>query len=235
MRLLWRNRTARGCYGFSYTFRPQAYPGDRVTDLALSWETAKSLKDLGELTARWLEGADIEHPCYHGGGPDPETSPLVPDLVELNRSAFVTECSQPGQPMTNGSGQRAFVEGFCREDVARQVAALGLWTDLIVIAFPPEFEEERPIPVTIDNYRPNTWGGRHSSEVFKPYTQACGAEAVEELRSSWTVHVIDPQWGRDRYLWEYLADVVTRRKPTRFDIRPANKDLFGPGCIDFVF
>ena len=78
-----------------------------MTDLALSWKSAQSLKDLGELTARWLEGVDIEHPCYLGGGPDPETSPLVPDLVELNRSAFVTECSQPGRPMTNGSGQRS--------------------------------------------------------------------------------------------------------------------------------
>ena len=126
--------------------------------------------------------------------------------------------------MTNGSGQRAFVEGFCREDVARHVAALGLWTDLIVIAFPPGFEVVRSIPITIDNYRPYLWSGRHSSEVFEPYTRACGAEAVEELRSSWTVHVIDPQWGRDRYLWEHMADVVTRRKPTRFDIRPANKD-----------
>ena len=117
---------------------------------ALSWKSAQSLKDLGELTARWLEGVDIEHPCYLGGGPDPETSPLVPDLVELNRSAFVTECSQPGRPMTNGSGQRAFLEGFCREDVARQVAELGFWTDLIVIAFPPGFEEGRYIPITIN-------------------------------------------------------------------------------------
>ena len=58
-----------------------------------------------------------------------------------------------------------------------------------------------------------------------------GAEAVEELRSSWTVHVIDPQWGRDRYLWEHMADALTRRKPTRFDTRPANEDLLG---IDFA-
>ena len=205
-----------------------------MTDLALSWETAKTLKDLGELTARWLEGADIEHPCYQGGGPDPETSPLVPDLVELNRSEFVTECSQPGQPMTNGSGQRAFVAGFCREDVARHVAALGLWTDLIVIAFPPGFEDGRYIPITIDDYRPYTGGGRHGSDEFKHYTRACGAEAVEELRSSWTVHVIDPQWGRDRYLWEHMADAVTRRKPTRFDTRPADENLFGTDCIDFA-
>ena len=145
-----------------------------MTDLALSWETAKSFKDLGELTARWLEGAEIEHPGYAGGGADPETLPLIPDLVELNRSAFVTGCSQPGQPMTNGSGQRAFVEGFCREDVARHIAALGLWTDLIVIAFPPGFEVARSIPITIDNYRPYLWGGQHGSEVFEPYTQVCG-------------------------------------------------------------
>ena len=202
-----------------------------MTDFALSWESAKTLKDLGELTARWLEGAEIEHPGYAGGGPDPETSPLLPDLVELNRSAFVTDCSQPGQPIIDGSGQRAFVAGFCGKDVARQVAALGLWTDLIVIAFPPGFEEGRYIPITIDDYRPYTWGGRHDSDEFEHYTRACGAEAVEELRRSWTVHVIDPQWGRDRYLWEHMADAITRRKPTRFDITPASEDLLG---IDFA-
>ena len=202
-----------------------------MTNSALSWGTAKSLKDLGELTARWLDGAEIEHPVYAGGGPDPETLPLIPDLVELNRSVFVTDCSQPGQPMTNGSGQRAVVEGFCREDVARQVAALGLWTDLIVLAFPPGFKVARSIPITIDNYQPYTWGGRHDSGEFESYRRACGAEAVEELRSSWMVHVIDPQWGRDRYLWEHRADVVTGRNPTLFDIRPAQDDLIG---TDFV-
>ena len=48
------------------------------------------------------------------------------------------------------------------------------------------------------------------------------------------MHVIDPQWGRGRYLWEYMADAVTRRKPTRFDTRPGNEDLFGADFIDFA-
>ena len=54
-----------------------------MTDFALSWESAKTLKDLGELTARWLEALRLSIPGYAGGDPDPETSPLLPDLVEL--------------------------------------------------------------------------------------------------------------------------------------------------------
>ena len=201
-----------------------------MTDSALSWRTTKSLEDLGELTARWLEGAEAEHPCY-GGGPDTETSLLVADLVALNRSAFVTEFSQPGEPMDDGSGQRAAVSGFCREDVARRIVALGLWTDLIVIAFPPGCEGGHYIPITIDDYRPITWGGRHGLEVFEHYAESCGAGAVDELRSGWTVDVIDPQWGRERYLWEHVANAVTRRKPTRFATRPADEGL----GTDFVW
>ena len=36
---------------------------------------------------------------------------------------------------------------------------------------------------------------------------------------------------RPKYLWEHMADAVTRRKPTSFDIRPANEDLFGTDCM----
>ena len=197
-----------------------------MADLTLSWKTAKSLEDLGELTARWLEGDEAGHPCSAEGPPDTETSLIVADLVALNRSAFVTDCSQPGQPMVDGCGQRAFVTGFCREDVARRVGALGLWTDLIVIAFPPGDEGGRCIPVTIDGYRPYSIGGFHNiNAAFGHYAKSCGAKAVDELRSGWTVEVIDPQWGRDRYLWEHMADAVTRRKPTQFDAKPASEYL----------
>ena len=195
-----------------------------MADLPLSWKTAKSLEDLGELTNRWLESAEAEHPCSEGG-PDTETSLLVADLVALNRSAFVTDFSQPGEPMDDGSGQRAAVSGFCREDVARRVGALGLWTDLIVIAFPPGCEGGHYVPITINGHRPVTWSGRHNLEVFEQYAESCGAEAVDELRNGWTVEIIDPQWGRDRYLWAHMADAVTRRKPTRFDTKPANESL----------
>ena len=69
----------------------------------LSWKTARSLADLGELTARWLEGTEPNHPCCASGA-DEETSPLIVELAALNRAGFVTDFSQPADQLEDGSG-----------------------------------------------------------------------------------------------------------------------------------
>ena len=91
-----------------------------------AWEAARTLADLGELTAQWLEGAIASQPAYTPGcGPDPETAPLIPVLACCNRAGYVTNGSQPGEAGTGYDGawweQRAAVEGFASPAVAERI------------------------------------------------------------------------------------------------------------------
>jgi len=82
------------------------------------WGTARTLTDLGELTAQWLEGKIGSVPgTMPGCGPDEETAELIPVLAACNRAGFVTVVSQPGEePALGYDGQiwtqRAALEGF---------------------------------------------------------------------------------------------------------------------------
>lgn len=79
------------------------------------WKSARTVADLGELMALWLEGAIASRPGYAARyGPDEETEHLVPTLVALCRAGYITTCSQPGCAGTGVDGlwweQRAAVE-----------------------------------------------------------------------------------------------------------------------------
>src|SRR5215471_10091187 len=103
---------------------------------ALVWSTARSLADVGELTARWLLGSVPHHPCQ-AGPPDVETNKIRRSLVRLNRAGWMTDFSQPAEPYHDGCAQRACVSGFCEEQLARTIATLMLSTGLLALAFPP--------------------------------------------------------------------------------------------------
>ncbi|MFE2693644.1 DUF6919 domain-containing protein [Streptomyces mirabilis] len=93
-----------------------------------AWCSARTTSDLGQLTARWLEGDLASQPGYMPNhGPDPETEPLIPVLAAANRAGFVTNASQPGDDdHTHGTHwqQRAAVTGFITD-----TALLGNLTD----------------------------------------------------------------------------------------------------------
>ena len=164
------------------------------------WSTARSLADLGELTALWLLGRVSTHPTQDTS-PDEETTRIRGSLVRLNRRGFVTEFSQPGEKLKDGCAQRAAVSGFCSETVARRLAALTLCSDLIVLAYPPDGLRGYQIPITIDDYHPFTWCGSFDLECGLASFEGLDGEALESLRASWYVVLIDPRWGRERYLW----------------------------------
>lgn len=84
------------------------------------WAQANSLEDLGEATARWLEGRISYHPCY-GGDADPETASLVQHLALYNRGGLVTTFSQPAEtPSPQGFSQRACVEVTHEKNLRRK-------------------------------------------------------------------------------------------------------------------
>jgi hypothetical protein len=185
-----------------------------AADLA-PWTQARTLADLGELTAQWLEGTIPAEPGYCGG-PDPETLPLVPVLAWLNRAGYVTDGSQPGD--TGGSWeQRAAVSGFAAPQTARVVIAAADAAGLIVITDPVTPRRRTRLagrqPVTRIGGRPCTWFGatlpaRHLRDPWTGYG-ICHRDAVDALCQAWQVTVIDPEWGRDSLLWPVLAAAVT--------------------------
>jgi hypothetical protein len=64
------------------------------------WDKARTIADLGELTARWLARDISWNPRYTSKlGPRPpenETTRIVPTLVALNRAGLLTTHSTPG-------------------------------------------------------------------------------------------------------------------------------------------
>jgi hypothetical protein len=75
----------------------------------LLWGQARTLADIGELTAQWLEGRITYLPADLGSAPDSETEALVPVLATVNRMGFVTDFSQPGVSVVESSGPRCVV------------------------------------------------------------------------------------------------------------------------------
>lgn len=184
----------------------------------MNWTKAKSLSDLSELTAQWLLGLVVDHPC-HFGPPDDETKKITQTLVRMNRSGLMTDTSQPGKPFHDGNAQRACFSGFCEEVLAMAVASLTLSTDLIVLVFPPDSGGGYQIPITLEDYHPFTWHGSYDEQVVEPFGQALGIRGINALRMAWYVVVIDPVWGRQRYIWQQVEKVINEGAAP-FDTRP---------------
>jgi hypothetical protein len=196
------------------------------------WLNAKTLVDIGELTAKWITGKIRFYPNYFSESVDEETIPLRSKLAKLNRTGFITDFSQPGIPIDkDGFGQRASVSGYAEENLARQIATLTLHTELIVFIFPPDTDWGCQIPITIDGYRPSTWNGRSfGSQQFEHYQNVISSTALDELALSWVVIVIDPKWGRKSYLWSHLEKSLVRSQYP-FDITPSDSDSLGTNLI----
>ncbi len=182
-------------------------PGD-----ARYWAEARTLGDLGELTARWLEGSVKYQPAWEGARPDAETEPLVPVLVATNRGGFVTHFSQPGGSFDLGQGQeRAAVAGFGTEEMIGRLQDAALGTDLVVLAYPPGGGlNGLQLPIGIMDGVPRTWAGAEMSAtaIEEYYGQDCHPDAVATLRDAWQATLIDPRWGRNDLLWDRLRAAV---------------------------
>lgn len=184
-----------------------------------SWGTAQTLEDLGELTALWLLGEVPECPTQ-GGPPDAETAEIIQALVECNRRGFVTEFSQPGKPLRDGSGQRAAVSGYAPEPLAKKLFAASLHSDLVVLIFQPGAEGGYSIPVTADVFHPYTRVGCFCGELAEEFCRHLGPLATLAVLTAWYVAVIDPSWGRRDYLWHTLLKALREPESERFFAEP---------------
>jgi hypothetical protein len=186
------------------------------SDLA-AWQSARTLADLGELTARWVEGTLASQPGYCGTS-DIEDPAMVPVLARLNRAGFVTVASQAGSDGPGYDGahwqQRAAVQGFAGLEFAMKLGTAARRADLVVIAHDPallrrwRYGYDRSGAVTARAGRERTWFGvqlprRHIRDGWTGYGM-CHRDAVDALCGAWQVTVIDPEWGRADALWRAL-------------------------------
>jgi len=176
------------------------------------WASARTLADLGNLTALWLEGEIASQPAYAAGcGPAPETERLIPVLAACNRAGFVTNCSQPGYWGDGTWDQRAAVEGSATPEVLGRILRETDGTGLIVTAQRASrwcTGYSRAYVVTWCQGRAYTSFGarlsrRHIRDPHVGYG-ICHPAAVSALCSALQVTVIDPQWGRNDLLWPAL-------------------------------
>jgi hypothetical protein len=182
------------------------------------WASARTLADLGELTAQWLEGAIPSVPGYIGG-PDPETGELVPVLAKLNRAGFVTACSQPALDRPGYDGARwqqcAAVEGFTDSpDLVMRIRQGRRAYGLKVIAHDPatlprwRFGWGRQAPVTWRDGEEYTWFGAQIPRCHLRGPEFAGGlccrQGLDAFCSAWQVTVIDPEPGRSDVLWRTL-------------------------------
>jgi len=171
---------------------------------ARHWAQARTLRDLGVLMARWMEGDITYQPGYGAAGPDPETDALIPFLSAANRAGFVTTFSQPGQPAEDGWCQRAAVEGFCDDQLADRLVDGLAGTDLVVLAHFPGCAGEVRVPVTLIGGGAYTWvpNPLDAFDIDQWYGESCRPEALDAMC------VFDPVWGRDDVLWSELRRVM---------------------------
>lgn len=169
-----------------------------------AWKRAKSFQEVCDLMARFIQGKLQYSPLYCSPTVDGETLPLVPYLAGLNQAGFLTTDSQPGMERPDWK-QRAFVDGFALESVARRIARISLFSDLHVVAVPPGYSAGFHTPVIVRDFMPHGWSGFSCFEELEHFADACSVEAMKELGLAWSISVIDLQWGREEHLWRELS------------------------------
>lgn len=172
------------------------------------WQSARTLDDLCELTAMWLEG-ELQQTPGHLGPPMPETAEITAELIAANRAGFLTWGSQPGEDWDLGWCQRAAVTGFVPESriiaVRRALNIRGLW---FIEAKAPRRRTDSgsAMVVTFGPDGPVTgFGHRIASKDLRWELGICHPDAVAQVCDAWQVTVIDPAPGRNDRLWPALA------------------------------
>ena len=180
------------------------------------WAGARTLLDLGHLTAAWLEGTIQSQPGYQPRyGPDDETLPFVQVLATANRAGYLTGFSQPGLlDLGTYGGQRAAVEGV--------IADTALLNRLVDAAC------DRGLEVVLNDLRdaqiPYGPGMVATVQDGEPYTRVGRALSIQDLDVLWhgfpvardivaaarQVTLVDPDFGPSTRLWEVLAEAAVQ-------------------------
>ncbi|MFB7211049.1 DUF6919 domain-containing protein [Streptomyces sp. NPDC056255] len=185
------------------------------------WRSARTVADLGDLMALWLEGELGSRPGYQPRhGPDAETRPWTGVLPAANRAGYLTTGSQPGLSGQGADGkvwqQRAAVEGF----IADRALLLTLIDEAqnagidVRLHSLPDTWGSNAITVTTRDGKPSTqFGTALSSDDLHFMWRGCAPEAVGAIAEACYVTVTDREYGLHTRLWEVLEKVVSRPAP----------------------
>lgn len=184
------------------------------------WAQARTLPELGELMARWLEGDLALWPGYQPGyGPDDETTDLIPVLARVNRAGFVTDSSQPALDGPGFGGrrwrQRAAVCGLVGDEqmlfALAQVAEAHRLTILVRTAV--EHSCRPGVTVTkVDGESYTGFGDQLSRRQLRHMWRGVSRPALDEIAAAWQVTLVDPEYGRNDRLWAALDEALDLAK-----------------------
>lgn len=178
------------------------------------WRDARSIADLGQNMALWLEGRGPDWPGYFGQFGQEETDGarhLIPVLAAANRAGYVTTCSQPAcDEVARGSRwrQRAWVEGVIdnRSPLLGRLQSLERQGFTVVRGWPRSGYEL----TTRDGEPTTSIGGfrMRRNEVTREW-RGVGRHAIADLKQNGVrIHLIDMTWGRDDRLWPALTHAI---------------------------
>lgn len=181
------------------------------------WAKARTLPELCNLMARWVEGDLSMWPGYSDGAAE-ETLALVPVLARANRGGFLTDASQPGFDGTGFDGlhwqQRAAVSGFVTdEQVLSRIRVAATAAGLVVfISHPRLLPQGRGGTCTLRGGQPYTVFGEYMPPLLLRHLWAgVHRQAMAEIVDAWQVTVADPDYGPSDRVWTALdaaMDVV---------------------------
>jgi hypothetical protein len=178
------------------------------------WAACRTMDDLADMTVAWLHG-EVQETPDNLAPPAAETIELIPALTAANRAGYLTECSQPGRPLTNGNGQRAAVSGYATDATREALAGLASDAGLMISVMRASAKRTRytcRTLVTVSGGEERTWFGAQLSLVDLRWDYEICPEAAEAVCKAWQVTIIDPEWGRNDVLWpmleKFAADVT---------------------------
>lgn len=187
----------------------------RQQDRAL-WAQARTLEDLGYLMAESLAGELLWAPGGYEDGPDPETTPILNELVWANRHGFLTTDSQPGftnRPAYDGRpcAQRAAVQGFMNPGRAlNRLIDKATKRGLRVFVYPrgtPEWKSDN-MTVTVWDGEPYTWFGHHVDPAnLRVQWEGIGLEAFRSLTLATQLTIVDKRYGDHPDLWRLIGSL----------------------------
>ncbi|MGC5400792.1 DUF6919 domain-containing protein [Streptomyces sp. DT20] len=187
------------------------------------WRAARTVADLGELMALWLEGKIASRTGYAPRyGPDEETEHLVPSLAALCRAGYVTTQSQPGLAGTGANGlwweQRAAVELVLTDaELLHRLLDTAHAGGMLVRVNDHRRGgrvQDKPVIVTTCDGEPITgFGGRINRTDMAIQWPELNRDLYDQVAHGTYVSVMAPEYGPagDR-LW-VLLDQITGLRP----------------------
>lgn len=181
------------------------------------WANARSLADLGELTAAWLDGSIDSEPGYHGRcDVDEDYAPgLTGTLILLNRAGYITFGSQAGHDGPGYDGahwqQLAAVAGLATPHTYDWLCDAVAGTRFQILAWPCKAKAWHRagtgVPVTFREGQAYTTFGTQLGEADIAsglYYGGCGEAAITAVCAALQVTIYDPVPGLNE-LWPVLA------------------------------